>query len=234
MRPCAAALRTCSANRKAGTGTGESRRGCVPRRTTSPTGASVAPAPNVKWLRGHHAGSRSVTARSCLSSPVGCQDGMVVAHTAGTPLNAGPANTMPEPGRRHVALRRASRSPTATADAITGGRDGRTGWTPVRPGPVHGSEGTRSATTPAAEGLFGHVKDRIHASPGIGRTVHARRPSASPASTSTGHDHTRIKQLLGWKSPVEHGTNQGLAVSENNSKKTSAAPSCWESCYHLA
>ena len=59
---------------------------------------------------------------------IDCYDGMVVAHTAGTSPNAEPANTMPGPGRRHAAARRASRGLTATAVVITGGRDGWNGW----------------------------------------------------------------------------------------------------------
>ena len=38
----------------------------------------------------------------------------------------------------------------------------------------------------AAEGSFGRMKTRVRASPGIGRSVRARRPAASPASTSAG------------------------------------------------
>ena len=38
----------------------------------------------------------------------------------------------------------------------------------------------------AAEGFFGRMKDRVRASPGIGRNARARRSSASPANTSAG------------------------------------------------
>ena len=33
------------------------------------------------------------------------------------------------------------------------------------------------------------------------------------------YNHSRIKQSLGWKSPVEYRTSQGLAVSETTPRK---------------
>ena len=44
----------------------------------------------------------------------------------------------------------------------------------------------RSPDNAAAEGFFGRMKTRVRVSPGIGRSVRARRPAASPASTSAG------------------------------------------------
>lgn len=45
--------------------------------------------------RGHHPGSRPGTGRTCLSPPVDCYDGGIVAHTAGSGTDAGLADRMP-------------------------------------------------------------------------------------------------------------------------------------------
>ena len=44
--------------------------------------------------RGHHPGSRPGMGRACLSPPVDCHDGKIVAYTAGSGPNAGLADRM--------------------------------------------------------------------------------------------------------------------------------------------
>ena len=44
--------------------------------------------------RGHHPGSRPGTGRACLSPPVDCHDGRIVAYTAGSGSDAGLADRM--------------------------------------------------------------------------------------------------------------------------------------------
>ena len=107
---------------------GASLDGTVPRRTTSPAGTLLAPAPNAKWLTDTPRGSvarngRRTSRRYRLPGrhDRGAYDRGAAERRAGQ-RDAGP-------GRRHVAARRTSRGPQATADAITGGRDGWTGWT---------------------------------------------------------------------------------------------------------
>ena len=46
----------------------------------------------LETARGHHPGSRPGTGRACLSPPVDCHDGGIVAYTAGSGPNAGLAN----------------------------------------------------------------------------------------------------------------------------------------------
>ena len=87
----------------------------------------TAERPNEKWLT-DITEIKASDGKVYLSPMIDCHDGMVVAHTAGTSPNAEPANTMPGPGRRHAAARRASRGLTVTAVVITGGRDGWNGW----------------------------------------------------------------------------------------------------------
>lgn len=47
-----------------------------------------------EMARGHHPGSRPGTGRACLSPPVDCHDGGIVAYTAGSGPNAGLADRM--------------------------------------------------------------------------------------------------------------------------------------------
>ena len=116
---------------------------------------------------------------------IDCYDGMVVAHTAGTSPNA-------EPARHDAGTGPPPRCVPASVPRSHGDRGCHYRW----PGWLermgrHGlvrSMGAKgcSPDNAAAEGFFGRMKTRVRASPGIGRSVRARRPAASPASTSTG------------------------------------------------
>ena len=81
------------------------------------------------------------------------------------------------PGERPVVSRRPRLSLPVAGMAGTDG--------PARPGPVHGREGVQPRQR-RGRGVLRPHEGRVRASPGIGRSVRARRPAASPASTSAG------------------------------------------------
>ena len=143
----------------------------------------TAERPNEKWLT-DITGIKASDGKVYLSPMIDCHDGMVVAHTAGTSPNAELANTMLDraaatlrPGERPVVSRRPRLSLPVAGMAGTDG--------PVRPGPVHGREGVQPRQR-RGRGVLRPYEGRVRASPGIGRSVRARRPAASPASASAG------------------------------------------------
>ena len=131
---------------------------------------------------------RGIKARDgkvCLSPMIDCYDGMVVAHTVGTSPNAGPARhdagSGPPPRCVPTSVPR-SHGDRGCRYRCPGWLDRMSRYDLVR---SMGAKGC-SPDNAAAEGFFGRMKTRVRASPGIGRSVRARRPAASPASASVG------------------------------------------------
>ena len=141
---------------------------------------------------------------------IDCYDGMVVAHTAGTSPNAELANTMLDraaatlrPGERPVVSRRPRLSLPVAGMAGTDG--------PARPGPVHEREGVQPRQR-RGRGVLRPYED-----PGPCISGHWEERTCEEVIDLAGeyihwYNHSRIKQSLGWKSPVEYRTSQGLAV----------------------
>ena len=82
---------------------------------------------------------------------------------------------------------------------------------PVRPGPVHGREGVQPGQR-RGRGVLRSYED-----PGPCISGHWEERTCEEAGGLAGecirwYNHTRIKQSLGWKSPVGYRTSQGLAV----------------------
>lgn len=82
---------------------------------------------------------------------------------------------------------------------------------PARPGPVHGREGVQPGQR-RGRGVL-----RPYEGPGPCISGHWEERTCEEAGGLAGeyihwHNHSRIKQSLGWKSPVEYRTSQGLAV----------------------
>ena len=155
-----------------------------PRRTTSSTGISPPNDPTRSGSRTPR-GIKASDGKVYLSPMIDCYDGMVVAHTAGTSPNA-------EPARHDAGAGPPPRCGPASVPWSHGDRGCHYRW----PGWLermgrHGlvrSMGAKgcSPDNAAAEGFFGRMKDRVRASPGIGRNARARRSSTSPANTSAG------------------------------------------------
>ena len=81
-----------------------------------------------EMAHGHHAGSRPVTERCTFRRWSTATTAWSWRTRPGRRRTRNRRDTMPGPGRRHAACRRASRGLTATAVVITGGRDGWNGW----------------------------------------------------------------------------------------------------------
>nr|WP_288440652.1 IS3 family transposase [uncultured Bifidobacterium sp.] len=82
---------------------------------------------------------------------------------------------------------------------------------PARPGPVHGREGVQPRQR-RGRGVL-----RPYEGPGPCISGHWEERTCEEAGGLAGeyirwYNHSRIKQSLGWKSPVEYRTSQGLAV----------------------
>ena len=82
---------------------------------------------------------------------------------------------------------------------------------PVRPGPIHEREGVQPGQR-RGRGVL-----RPYEGPGPCISGHWEERTCEEAGGLAGeyirwYNHSRIKQSLGWKSPVEYRTSQGLAV----------------------
>ena len=159
--------------------------------------------------RGHHPGSRPGTGRACLSPPVDCFDGKIVAYTAGFSPNAEPANRMPE--------KAASTLPGNARPLVHSDRGCHCRW----PGWLALMERfglTRSMSAKgcspdnaAAEGFFGGMKtEAVHPEKW---EEHTRNEVLALVDEYIHwHDRERIKQSLGWMSPVQYRQSQGMAA----------------------
>ena len=158
---------------------------------------------------GHHPGSRPGTGRACLSPPVDCFDGKIVAYTAGFSPNAELANRMPE--------KAASTLPGNARPLVHSDRGCHCRW-PGWLGLMERFGLTRSMSAKgcspdnaAAEGFFGRMKtEAVHPEKWEEHT--RNEVLALVDEYIRWHDHERIKQSLGWMSPVQYRQSQGMAA----------------------
>lgn len=158
---------------------------------------------------GHHPGSRPGTGRACLSPPVDCFDGKIVAYTAGFSPNAELANRMPE--------KAASTLPGNARPLVHSDRGCHCRW-PGWLGLMERFGLTRSMSArgcspdnAAAEGFFGRMKtEAVHPEKWEEHT--RNEVLALVDEYIRWHDHERIKQSLGWMSPVQYRQSQGMAA----------------------
>lgn len=158
---------------------------------------------------GHHPGSRPGTGRACLSPPVDCFDGKIVAYTAGFSPNAELANRMLE---KAASTLPGNARPLVHSDR--GCHCRRPGW----PGLMERFGLTRSMSAKgcspdnaAAEGFFGRMKtEAVHPEKWEEHT--RNEVLALVDEYIRWHDHERIKQSLGWMSPVQYRQSQGMAA----------------------
>lgn len=171
--------------------------------------------------RGHHPGSGPGTGRACLSPPVDCRDGRIVACTAGSGPDAGLADRM---------LVKAAETPPEGAHPLVYSDRGCHCRRPGRLALMDrygltrstGAKG-RSPDNAAAAGFLGRMKtESVHPGRWEERT---RDEVLVPLDDCIRrHDHERIKRSLGWMSPVQIPSKPGNGCV-TISKKTSAAPS---------
>ena len=191
-----------------GDATARTRARSRPRRTTSSTGISPPNDPTRSGSRTSR-GIKASDGKVYLSPMIDCYDGMVVAHTAGTSPNAELANTMLD---RAAATLRPGERPVVHSDR--GCHYRWPGWL-ERMG-RHGLVRSMSAKgcspdNAAAEGFFGRMKvESVYPEHWEERTCEEVIDLAG--EYIHWYNHSRIKQSLGWKSPVEYRTSQGLAV----------------------
>ena len=168
----------------------------------------TAERPNEKWLT-DITEIKASDGKVYLSPMIDCYDGMVVAHTAGTSPNAELANTMLD---RAAATLRPGERPVVHSDR--GCHYRWPGWL-ERMG-RHGLVRSMSAKgcspdNAAAEGFFGRMKvESVYPEHWEERTC--EEVIGLAGEYIHWYNHSRIKQSLGWKSPVEYRTSQGLAV----------------------
>ena len=146
--------------------------------------------------------------RACLSPPVDCHDGRIVAYTAGSgPTPGSPTGCSSRPRKRCRRERIPWRIPTA--DATAGGPDGWRSWTATA---RHGRRAPKAVprTTPPRRVLRTH-EDGIRLSRALGG---ATRDGVLVLIDDCirWHDHERIKRSLGWMSPVQCRQSQGMAA----------------------
>ena len=159
--------------------------------------------------RGHHPGSRPGTGRACLSPPVDCFDGKIVAYTAGFSPNAELANRMLE--------KAASTLPGNARPLVHSDRGCHYRW-PGWLGLMERFGLTRSMSAKgcspdnaAAEGFFGRMKTEA-VYPEKWEEHTRNEVLALVDEYIRWHDHERIKQSLGWMSPVQYRQSQGMAA----------------------
>lgn len=168
----------------------------------------TADRPNEKWLTD----ITEIKARDgkvYLSPMIDCHDGKVVAHTAGFHPNAEPANRMPE---KAAATLPEDARPLAHSDR--GCRYRWPGWLELME--RYGLTRSMSAKgcspdNAAAEGFFGRMKtEAVYPEKWEERT----RDEVLALIDEYIHwyNHERIKQSLGWMSPVQYRQRQGTAA----------------------
>ena len=158
---------------------------------------------------GHHPGSRPGTGRACLSPPVDCFDGKIVAYTAGFSPNAELANRMLE--------KAASTLPGNARPLVHSDRGCHYRW-PGWLGLMERFGLTRSMSAKgcspdnaAAEGFFGRMKTEA-VYPEKWEEHTRNEVLALVDEYIRWYNHERIKQSLGWMSPVQYRQSQGMAA----------------------
>ena len=106
--------------------------------------------------RGHHPGSGPGMGRACLSPPVDCRDGGIVACTAGSGPDADARRQDARQGRGDAAGGGASPGAFRPRMATAGGPDGWRSWTATA---WHGRRAPRAVprTTPPRRGFLGRM-----------------------------------------------------------------------------
>lgn len=160
--------------------------------------------------RGHHPGSGPGTGRACLSPPVDCRDGRIVACTAGSGPDADARRQDARQGRGDAAGGGASPGAFRPRMATAGDPDDWRSWTATA---WHGRRAPRAVprTTPPRRGFLGRMKtESVHPEHWEERT---RSEALVPVDDCIRwHDHEHIRRPLGWMSPVRYRQSQGMAA----------------------
>lgn len=181
------------------------------RRRLPPISSTGTSRPSVRTRSGSRTSARSRpgTGRACLSPPVDCFDGKIVAYTAGFSPNAELANRMPE--------KAASTLPGNARPLVHSDRGCHCRW-PGWLGLMERFGLTRSMSAKgcspdnaAAEGFFGRMKTEA-VYPEKWEEHTRNEVLALVDEYIRWHDHERIKQSLGWMSPVQYRQSQGMAA----------------------
>lgn len=159
--------------------------------------------------RGHHPGSRPGTGRACLSPPIDCHDGKIVAYTAGSCPDAELANGM--------LVKAAETLPEGAHPLVHSNRGCHYRWPGWLALMDHygltrstGAKG-RSPDNAAAEGFFGRMKtESVHPEHWEERT---RDEVLVPVDNCIRWcNHERIERSIGWMSPVQYRQSRGMAA----------------------
>ena len=168
----------------------------------------TAERPNEKWLT-DISEIKARDGKVYLSPMIDCFDGKIVAYTAGFSPNAEPANRMPE--------KAASTLPGNARPLVHSDRGRHYRW-PGWLGLMERFGLTRSMSAKgcspdnaAAEGFFGRMKTEA-VYPEKWEEHTRNEVLALVDEYIRWHDRERIKQSLGWMSPVQYRQNQGMAA----------------------
>ena len=168
----------------------------------------TAERPNEKWLT-DISEIKARDGKVYLSPMIDCFDGKIVAYTAGFSPNAEPANRMPE--------KAASTLPGNARPLVHSDRGRHYRW-PGWLGLMERFGLTRSMSAKgcspdnaAAEGFFGRMKTEA-VYPEKWEEHTRNEVLALVDEYIHWHDRERIKQSLGWMSPVQYRQNQGMAA----------------------
>ena len=168
----------------------------------------TAERPNEKWLT-DISEIKARDGKVYLSPMIDCFDGKIVAYTAGFSPNAEPANRMPE--------KAASTLPGNARPLVHSDRGCHCRW-PGWLGLMERFGLTRSMSAKgcspdnaAAEGFFGRMKTEA-VYPEKWEEHTRNEVLALVDEYIHWHDRERIKQSLGWMSPVQYRQNQGMAA----------------------
>ena len=168
----------------------------------------TAERPNEKWLT-DISEIKARDGKVCLSPPVDCFDGKIVAYTAGFSPNAELANRMLE--------KAASTLPGNARPLVHSDRGCHCRW-PGWLGLMERFGLTRSMSAKgcspdnaAAEGFFGRMKTEA-VYPEKWEEHTRNEVLALVDEYIRWYNHERIKQSLGWMSPVQYRQSQGMAA----------------------
>ncbi len=168
----------------------------------------TAERPNEKWLT-DISEIKARDGKVYLSPMIDCFDGKIVAYTAGFSPNAEPANRMPE--------KAASTLPGNARPLVHSDRGRHYRW-PGWLGLMERFGLTRSMSAKgcspdnaAAEGFFGRMKTEA-VYPEKWEEHTRNEVLALVDEYIRWYNHERIKQSLGWMSPVQYRQNQGMAA----------------------
>ena len=147
--------------------------------------------------------------RACLSPPVDCHDGKIVAYTAGSGPNAGLADRM--------LVKAVETLPEGAHPLVHSDRGCHCRWpgwlTLMDRYGLTRSTGAKACSpdNAAAEGFFGRMKTES-AYPGHWEERTRDEVLVPVDDCIRWHDHERIKRSLGWMSPVRYRQSQGMAA----------------------